>query len=240
MFSSAKMRACFPPRFLQTSAFSSRLIRNPSTGGTTGSTSTFRRCADGAIRSWKGVRWSRACLASSIGPRKQHVPPPVPTPRRRPILYGDLRNRLDRVSRQLSRRRAAAGLSRLSESAGARKLRAGGTRTLVAILAASFGFPGIFGPHQFARAYLPRRPYLGALRPCQRRLWHPGRRHRFHHSLCRFAESQVRKAVPQRESARLAGSNSTRAPRSGPQRAAALFPRVDRRRCRPAPERSGG
>src|SRR6202521_1112053 len=39
-------------------------------------------------------------------------------------------------------------------------------------------------------------------------------------------ESQVREAVPQRESARLAGSDSARPPRAGPKWVATLFSRV--------------
>lgn len=50
MSSSAKMPACSPPRFHPKNAPYSNSIPNRSTGGTTGSTFTFPRCAAGAIR----------------------------------------------------------------------------------------------------------------------------------------------------------------------------------------------
>jgi nucleoside-diphosphate-sugar epimerase len=55
-------------------------------------------------------------------------------------------------------------------------------------------------------------------------------------SLRGFAESQIRKAVPQRESARFAGSDSTRPPRAGPKWVATLFSRVYGCSCRSSQE----
>src|SRR5690242_5333022 len=66
-----------------------------------------------------------------------------PTPPRRRTLYGDLRNRHFRISRQLRGGRVAYRAPRQAESSGARKERAGGARALVGFAAAAFCLPGI-------------------------------------------------------------------------------------------------
>src|SRR4029077_14286196 len=165
-------------RFPRKNATSSHSIPNPLTGGTTGSTSTFRHCADGAIHSWKGARWRPVLLASLIGPRRRRAPVPVPVLCRRPIPYGDLRNRFDRLSRQLLSCRAAAPASRLPKPVGACKLQTRSTRALVGVLAASFRFSGILRSPEFARAHLSRRLDLRTLRLGRGRLYCPGGLHR--------------------------------------------------------------
>ena len=111
-------------------------------------------------------------------------------------------------------------------------------RAPVARAATASGLSAVPGCPRHAHFHFSRRSHRSAIRAGRGRLRAPGRHDRFGDSLRRFAQSQIRKKLPQRESARHAGSGATGAPRAGRPRLAALQPGLHRRRGGPSQPRN--
>ena len=148
-------------------------------------------------------------------------------------------NGLDRIFGQLSGGGTFHRPRGAPESAGARKNGAGSARAVVAIAATAFGVSGISGVPEFARADFSRRPDQRTIWTERRGLPRAGGHDGFDPALRRFAESQIGKAMPQRESARVAGSDSTGSARAESARLAAVFACVHGGGGGEAAERSG-
>src|ERR1700676_3399376 len=158
---------------------------------------------------------------------------------RHPIRYGDLRNRLDRISRQLSGGRTADRVPRQSELAGAREVRAGSARAAVDFAATAFELSAICRFPECAGADVSGRFDDGTLWACRRRVSRACRYDRFDDSLRGFTEPQIREAMHERELARLARGDATGAAGAEPQRVAAVFARLHGGSGREAEKRSG-
>src|SRR5882762_5929538 len=166
-----------------------------SIGGSTGSTSIFRRCGVGHTRSSRDGPWKRG-PAATFGYRLRRMNPRAVSriATRRPCTQergqrGSIPNRLDWVHWRVHRRRIAGRPSRAVESAGARKRPTGGRSAPVAIVAIAFRFPEVFRLLAFADQYFLWRPDEQVFRLVRGGLSKAGRDHRFDHPLRGVTES---------------------------------------------------
>ena len=130
--------------------------------------------------------------------------------------HGHLSDRLDRLHRRVPRRRSARAPRRTAESAGARRRRA---RSRASVSGTRCSCIWIF--RRFASTWTRASAFFAAILPIRISAWTRDDYdalvgvNRFGDSLRGFAQSQIREKLPQRQSARHAGSRAT-----GPARAA--------------------